>query len=173
VFSTTTDFQSDVPIFVDARGRQHVLPLGSYTGAAPVLINNRGDIVGYAYDTSAVDWVIWPRRAAPQRIGPAEFNNFAIAMNDRREILFGQSDAEVYRNGEFHPLAQPGQTRTFAYDMNESGVVVGVARTATSLWEGFAWTRRQGQVKLGPPANGRSRCGVKIGEITCAGNVRG
>jgi hypothetical protein len=171
VVTTTLDGSVEVPLFIDAHGGQHPLPLGDYTSAEPLAINNRGDVAGFAYDDSRFDYVVWSKGKAPRVLGPVSEFRLPSVINDHGQILIGRSNAMVYDRGAFITLKQPGQTALIAYDMNESGVVVGVGKTATTLYEGFAWNRHQGQVKLGPPTGDRARCGIRVAEIVCAGDV--
>lgn len=79
--------------------------------------------------------------------------SFAEAVNDKGQIVGGGGagvGAYIWENGTLRQLGPlPGMVRSYAYDINESGTVVGYSGNADgSILRAFIWTAASGMQEL-------------------------
>lgn len=133
------------------------IPMGYSSGCA-LGINNRGEVVGVAFSTSASTPLIWYKsQITPLPLPTGAVGGIAERINDRGEIVgyvdFGSSPPPG--TGEFHsilwkPKEQnylvldlggfPGYFVSFAYHVNNRGQVVGLSSDAAGNVYAYLWT---------------------------------
>ncbi len=139
------------------------------TGSAALDISDLGVIVGFATHDStyhrAVSWASGTEPLRPADAAVIGVPSLARAVNNG-DVLVGMSmvgdDVEAVMwsgDGTVTPLGRIGGARSEAFDVNETGAVVGYTHVdSTSSERAFLWTSGDGMIVLpGRPAQMNSR----------------
>lgn len=111
-------------------------------------INNLGDIVGTSNGGTPVIWKAGSTVPTVLPVPAGRYPRSVARINDRGDIvgtatgLFPVSNSAVlWRNGEFIDLGVlPTGTEAYAYDINETGLVVGTSNTGDPYgWHAVTW----------------------------------
>lgn len=127
-----------------------VLPGGDYSSARA--INNLSQAVGLSTDIGhAYQTVIWDdgNIIMIDACCPVGLPRLT-AINDLREAVGWENGGYATRNGiywdsnghaSFLPALPGGENRVYAYDINNSGIIVGQSRDGSIVWHGVVWDR--------------------------------
>ena len=130
--------------------------LGGFEGEANG-INNAGQVVGKAQDASGqFRAVLWEPDGRVRDLGGLPGGGYAVArkVNDRGQVAGlaqtagGQDHAVFWDDAGITDIGTLGGTRSFAQDLNDSGVVVG-SSDAKRGSRAFTWTKPGGFVDYG------------------------
>jgi hypothetical protein len=121
-------------------------PKGFLT-ATPVAINDRGDVLGYAYRGDGPSApVLWPGDGSPPTliVLPPDYS-FVQARdldNDGTALLTVSTGPALWRAGQLIPLTAPDGYRLTSTTSIRGGKVVGYARGLDDVatYQGFLWT---------------------------------
>lgn len=130
----------------------------------PLGLNNRGEVVGFAYGTATYKAFIWDAehgiRALPPVPGEETRSSTALAINDLGEIIgySGQSGGShsvgwLYRNGQYTLLGTlPGYDGCLPASINNNTEIVGSATGYDGLSPdtNFYWSPATGMVNVVP-----------------------
>jgi probable HAF family extracellular repeat protein len=163
-----------------------------HTSTIPQRITANGLILGCRHDADTMETMRGIVMDAKDLSGDgSEIDAFASmnngASSDGRLIVGLYTDMDtnrgrgylLYRGSEFVPFDVPGSTFTAAWDVNPSGVVVGVYRDAGNIQHGFVWSGAQFESIDVPGARSTRALGINargtvVGNYTDASNrVRG
>lgn len=116
-------------------------------------INNRGQVVGVAFTEDGVEHAFLWHRGIMQNLGVVEWrdpDSRAEAVNNRGQVVgvcYPSSQAPhqhacLWSRGEVVDLGTLGGDVSYAHDINDGGVVVGISWPASSThYRAFLWKR--------------------------------
>ncbi|MCA9945973.1 MAG: hypothetical protein KC449_20965 [Anaerolineales bacterium] len=115
--------------------------LGGFTSSASD-INNRGQIVGYSFDSQNVSHaVLWEDGTVIDLGSLGGSISVAYAINNRGQVVgcsqtaAGLDHAFLWENGVMTDLSNNEEDRSCAYDINNRGQIVGVINDFAVTWE--------------------------------------
>ena len=115
--------------------------LGGFTSSASD-INNRGQIVGYSFDSQNVSHaVLWEDGTVIDLGSLGGSISVAYAINNRgqdvgcSQTAAGLDHAFLWENGVMTDLSNNEEDRSCAYDINNRGQIVGVINDFAVTWE--------------------------------------
>lgn len=167
------------------------LDFPNHTSTIPQRITANGLILGCRHDTDTMETMRGITMNAKDSSDVGETDAFASMHNgaaaDGGLIVGLYTDMDtnrgrgylLYGGTDFIPFDVPGSTSTAAWDVNPSGVVVGVYRDASNVPHGFVWSGLQFESidfpgALSTRAFGINSRGTIVGNYTEAGGrIRG
>lgn len=139
---------------------------------AAYAINRKGDLAGYVSDldgpSQAAVWIDGVGQLLPRLANSASRLSEATAINDRGHVVGSSTNAEdvlhatLWKNGHAIDLGAlqgrhgPHKTRSYASDINASGMIVGSSDSRSAPRRAVQWTAgtRDSLVDLGATAYG-------------------
>jgi probable HAF family extracellular repeat protein len=126
--------------------------------AQAISVNDVGDVVGIARDTSGfLRAFLWTPATGMRdlKIYPGPVHSFALDINSQGQVVGYVDSVNVARsfirsaNGVVTWLPTLGGTSTYAQGINENGDVVGSSETSSGFYHAFIWTATGGMRDLG------------------------
>ena len=140
-------------------------------------INERGQIVGWAFNGSINRAALWDATdLVPHDLGFGNGSGRAVAINENGQIAGDnyESGEGFFRDGEtVVSFGSLGGGKTHVIAMNERGAVVGTSITASGDVHAFVWTRESGMRDLGTGPFGAPGVGAVVVDINDRGDVIG
>lgn len=128
----------------------------------PQAVNDRGEVVGYAYTpgNNGYHAFLWTAAGGMQDLGSLGGNySYASGINERGEVI-GYANRSDGTQAAFYwsqatgmidlgSLSASSNNYSYSTDINDAGVVVGYAYTDSGYYHAFKWTQATGMVDLG------------------------
>jgi probable HAF family extracellular repeat protein len=121
--------------------------LGACCGGRATALNDRGEVVGEAYDKQGrYQAFVWDEKAGLRRLGPADTYSTAVAINQRGHVVVYAftEGSSLYRDGNLTAMELSKRWPSQPRAMNGCDIVVGSFGSNSDESEAFLWDEKSG-----------------------------